>query len=647
MLVPATAIAQRNRSTKRKAQKPKTETAASSQNTTIEEEKADNENNYIILTNNDDDADYTPSAEHNIKIDEFLKAYNTGNNQAANNDIKNYINSLSEGQKKSFNASVLDHISPTLGNNQFAAALALIDLYQTHSSKSNKMMPMLYYIKGNIYATLRDSIGLRESIDALSHYQEGEEYNTILNENLKSITEYVPDIKALEGTWIGTGQDTYFYGGMPNFLFDNTFEGNALFSKMRNYTYITCLSGLVRPEEYTSQILVPYSNDSIFIAWCSEEISNKNEYVTALLRETTSNVASHLAGELNKSNSVASTLGSIGLAGAEVGINLLLSNLFMPSKKMYLVEARLKVLNSHMMRGNFKLKISKKKADGKSKAEEYNWDEYFFKWEPESDVAISAFMGKVLLPQGIDEDSFKNDKTTTYAQCKHGIDYNEEQIRQLFLYDYWKLKAKGVRGLEGVYKENGEKPFLGVEYEELNQENSSKYNIKGGIKIKKIFKGSPAHIYGLKNGDIIDIDRDRFYQFHSGQNVQIRFFRGKKEHSTNLKLSFPFIPQYEKWWGFSYTNPDFTNYIVVAEIEKGSPADKAGLKKNDIIETIDGISIIEGYKHLDEGNNKNVLDYFINKYNCGETVKLQIRRDDNKRKELKLKIVSVNTGRIM
>ena len=69
------------------------------------------------------------------------------------------------------------------------------------------------------------------------------------------------------------------------------------------------------------------------------------------------------------------------------------------------------------------------------------------------------------------------------------------------------------------------------------------------------------------------------------------------------------------------------NGVIVNSVEKGSDAEEAGLKQNDIITKVDGINV-KSSAHL---------KYLLYKHNIGDSVKLVIYRD-NKEQELNLKL---------
>ncbi len=64
-------------------------------------------------------------------------------------------------------------------------------------------------------------------------------------------------------------------------------------------------------------------------------------------------------------------------------------------------------------------------------------------------------------------------------------------------------------------------------------------------------------------------------------------------------------------------NENVTEGVLVEEVQSGSPADKAGLKKGDVIQKIDDEKL----------NNKAYLRYILYKYNVGDTIKITYFRD--------------------
>ena len=598
-------------------------------------------------------------------LKEYIYAYNEGNETAlVDEKIQNFINSLPENQKESFNTHVLNLIGTTLEQNHFGASLSLINLYQAHSPKNNKMMPMLYYIKGNIYTSLRDTTGIKEAIKALSEYKEGEEYLEALSNNLNSIRSYRPNLKDLAGYWVSSvisssngsfvenhsaGPFVLDYGLnginpiviLHNCVLDDsiqfTITKNSAIASENTTASLLYFSNPSR-KDWSSQMVIPFSQDSIYIAWCNENLLNKSTFVASLMRTGVSMAAEHISGKLNKSqnlSSVSSALGDLGTMAAEVGINSLITHLFTTKKRLLFTDARLKILNSHVMEGQFHYKRQYIDGDGNSgHNKEDTINIRLYKWEDPKIVFEDGdgFNIKPILHEGTDENVFKKDKSTNFAKYrKESIeycqDYNFEQIRQIMYQDYCSLKEKGIN-VDSIFPKNINKPSMGIECfpitSEFAKRNKLKYN-EGLFVIKDKeqvicdvnFLGSyyfdvrkvdaPGCLYGIKKNDIIvainghkvRTAEDAFAileNLHPTEIVEVKVNRNDKELSFCFPLSFYYKiqPQISNYLGTDYM---LINAIIqekeyygakVLKIKKDSPAKQAQLQKGDIIISING-----------------------------------------------------------
>ncbi len=113
--------------------------------------------------------------------------------------------------------------------------------------------------------------------------------------------------------------------------------------------------------------------------------------------------------------------------------------------------------------------------------------------------------------------------------------------------------------------------------------------------------GFPAAEAGLKNGDLItkingdkvDISRDIdvYFQFHpleKGQNVEITYERDGKEYVVNMT---PIL--YDRYMIGITRNTD-ESAAKLTGVSKDGPADQGGLKEDDIIKSINGVTINTG-----------------------------------------------------
>ncbi|MFI5124197.1 MAG: PDZ domain-containing protein [Chitinophagales bacterium] len=170
--------------------------------------------------------------------------------------------------------------------------------------------------------------------------------------------------------------------------------------------------------------------------------------------------------------------------------------------------------------------------------------------------------------------------------------------------------------------------FLGV---------SSRKAETGGATVLEITKGSPAEKAGLKKGDIIVKVNDQeiespdnlfetVHQFKPGEKVKIAFKRDGKEQSVSAVLDKSKAVQKTYDYNYEYKMPEINGYrtpelpdlpgmesplwgpmppkigiraqdseegkgVNVLEVTEGSAAEKAGLKKGDLILNFDGTEV--------------------------------------------------------
>jgi|GEM_PF-3206052 len=694
LLMPSYSFAQKNN--RRKTKKARTEAVSKRKNQ--ESSQMTDKNSYVgkedntkyIAVIDDDDSNYIPSEEHNAILDKFLNAYNgNGNTLTADSEIVNYINSLSDRQRKSFKASVLERIAPTLENNQYAASLALINLYQSNASKNNKMMPMLYYIKGNIYTTLRDTIGLKESINSLSQYRETEDYLNSLSQNLNSIRSYKPDLRDLEGYWVSVDLDNLENNGstksnnpiiiLHNFVIDDSIQCKMMKKSgiAEEISFGSLIEGRsLSRKDWSSQIVTPYAHDSIYIAWCNEKLSNKSAFVASLLRETVSTTASSIVGELNqrhKYSSRTNILGSLGTTIAEIGLNALINNFFTPTKRLFFMDARLKMLNSYVMEGKLVFTNQKIKGDNTGNCAVKELNIRLYKWV-DKDIALrdcDAINLNPILHEEIDEKSFKKDKSTNFAKYKlyrnNDMDrrppvYNFEQIRQIIYQDFCFLTKKGIN-VKDIFPQNDiNVPAMGIECFDVNLALMKKIKrdegvivvngIQEGLKGRKerwiqdrqIF--APAGLYGIKRNDIIIAINGNevknaedvlgsLMQLHPSDTIVVKVLRGNKEKEFSFPLSYYYSDKAQRmnFYGFgyemTYNNVQGKECVCarIKGVEKDTPAQQAKLKKGDAILSIN-------YQTF---NNEDEMLSLLNEQ-INEPLKLRVLRDKN---EMEISIIPI------
>lgn len=326
--------------------------------------------------------------------------------------IKEYYSSLSDNDKKKVNDRMIEIISGYVGNNLKEETMAMIDLYDFLVEKNDAKRPDLYFIKGNIYAERQDSVMLKETIAQLENSNGKPEYIEKLNDYLLQIRRFVAADKDLDGYWVsdvlmtdiwGNGLDIPKY--MINVVSKNDITEMLIDTQCPFITKIciTTKGALALPVSQVSQYLFPISMDSLYVAWSSEKLKNYDADLVGMLRQATGTTSATLSGmfaQRNKYSTSETMLGNMTTGLVEVGLNSVFDAIFTPSKKLYLLEGKLKRINDHILRGKFTYTQSKIKAGNESNArfDTNTEDVSLFKWTPESGVVFMGWNSRPITP---------------------------------------------------------------------------------------------------------------------------------------------------------------------------------------------------------------------------------------------------------
>ncbi|MCD4817468.1 MAG: PDZ domain-containing protein [Candidatus Cloacimonetes bacterium] len=225
-------------------------------------------------------------------------------------------------------------------------------------------------------------------------------------------------------------------------------------------------------------------------------------------------------------------------------------------------------------------------------------------------------------------------------------------------------KTKNIKVKLAKKEEKGKKAFLGVILQEISPKEFKELNLKEnyGVKIEKIVEGEAAEKAGLKEDDILQkIENDKIYtadqvskmlqNYKPNQKINVLVSRAGKEKNAQVVLgeqeisnyfNFPeSIPGLEniyfwktegdmKWIGIttqelseqSLKNYKLENGIQITKVIKDSPAEKAGLKANDIITKVDK-NAVESIKNIVEAIKEKAVD---------DEIKFVIKRGEKTKK---------------
>ena len=398
-------------------------------------------------------------------LNEFVELRNSGKDASLPLlNLKERYNTFSEIERNDFNAVMIDHISRSLKDNNKGRALAIIDLYEFLVRGNNSKMEELYFISGNIYAERCDTINLKKVINKLENLNQESPLLCKLNDFLAQFRQLRLLDKGLCNAWVSkelcSMKKRFLYGsalyGFPKYVFR--------FNERNDSTVV-----IVKPSPFSainfklfgmeSQIVVPYMKDSIYIVWCSEKLKNYDPEFVGSIRGITGTLSAEVQGELSKRNKYdfgEQLAGSMLASVAEVGLNALFDAMFTPSKKIHLLEARLRRVSDNELSGI----ICYRKASVDASETNVNFNVEcdsvtLYRWTQNSDVFFMGPKGRVL---AIEEDGSKysasnlkimrNDTSTAYGKAymeymnskrrdkiEFRYKYNQKQIEKLSNYN--------------------------------------------------------------------------------------------------------------------------------------------------------------------------------------------------------------------
>lgn len=436
--------------------------------------------------------------------------------------IYNYYINASDEDKLALEESISKVAFTFVSEGKTEYALSATNLYELLPIESQKLNSQIYFTKGYCYAALCDSINLKSIISKLQRYPKTTFYTSVLNSYLDEMRKPVTSLKNLDGWWVSDvlmkverGLFGMTVGGdIPKYMVDVyekndsvLFEINRMSPFNTDICYMTKTFSPDNIYHYTdikSKIVIPYASDSICVIWSSEDLKNFNADIAQSLRQVTATIGATIAGEVNQryKYSTSEKIATDMLVDlGETAINAIFDAIFTPSKKIFVLQARLKKINDNILTGKLYFRQTKVKADDSN----IKWEEYidtvtFLRWKPEYDV---VFMGKVaeypLMP---------------YDDISKKV---SSQIKS--------LKNKVKKDLKQYYDS---KTRIGINY---NLKNDS-------LVVNYVYSNSPANKSGLKIGDcILTVNKVMV----TGQNLDLNAISKIFERGTNSTVSLEIL----------------------------------------------------------------------------------------------------------
>ena len=436
--------------------------------------------------------------------------------------IYNYYINASDEDKLALEESISKVAFTFVSEGKTEYALSATNLYELLPIESQKLNSQIYFTKGYCYAALCDSINLKSAIYKLQRYPKTTFYTSVLNTYLDEMRKPVTSLKNLDGWWVSDmlydkkewygALDGGILGHTPKYILKiNELSGNTDFWLERRSAFNTRICNKTRgwvwdaTDDIKSKIVMPYASDSICVIWSSEDLKNFNADIAQSLRQVTATIGATIAGEVNQRYKYSSSekiatdmLVDLG----ETAINAIFDAIFTPSKKIFVLQARLKKVNDNLLTGKLYFRQTKVKA-----GEEFKWEKYvdtisLLRWKPEYDV---VFMGKD-----------KEYPVMPYYDISKDV---PSQIKSL------KNKAK-----KGIKQYCDSKTRIGINY---NLKNDS-------LVVNYVYSNSPAQKKGLKIGDcILCVNKVVVTGQNLDINAVIKVFEGGVKSTVTLEILRP------------------------------------------------------------------------------------------------------------
>lgn len=399
--------------------------------------------------------------------------------------IYNYYINASDEDKLALEESISKVAFTFVSEGKTEYALSATNLYELLPIESQKLNSQIYFTKGYCYAALCDSINLKSIISKLQRYPKTTFYTSVLNSYLDEMRKPVTSLKNLDGWWVSDvlydkkewygAADSGILGFTPKYIFKiNDLSDSTDFWLERRSAFNTRICYKTKgvcwdnTDDIKSKIVIPYASDSICVIWSSEDLKNFNADIAQSLRQVTATIGATIAGEVNQRYKY-STSGKIAtnmiVDLGETAINAILDEIFTPSKKIFVLQARLKKINDNILTGKLYFRQTKVKV-----GEEIKWEKYidtvtFLRWKPEYDV---VFMGK------------------------------DQEYPVMPYYDISKDVPSQIKSLKNKVKKGIKQSFDSKTHIGIN------YNLKNdSVVINYVYSNSPAQKKGLKIGDCI------------------------------------------------------------------------------------------------------------------------------------------------
>lgn len=303
---------------------------------------------------------------------EYIKQNTEGENTLQSVlKISSHYKIIAETDKQKVRKDLENLSADLIKDQNYAAAVAVIDLYNGIVEDGSKKDPKLLYAKGHLYINqVDDTLKAREAILELQQCVGAEPYIEKLESEIAEIRNYIPADKGLGGYWVSdliTKINVFGLKGIEcpkYFIYGIEKQDKTIFIIQRQSPFLfnDCiitkgmLSATYNEPQY-SQRLYSFKKDSIYVVWSSGKLKNYDADLVGATRDLTRNTAALLSANFaqrHKYSFAENLIGSFSVSLAEAGVNSIIDGLTTPSKKLYLLEGKFRRGNRNIYIGRMK-----------------------------------------------------------------------------------------------------------------------------------------------------------------------------------------------------------------------------------------------------------------------------------------------------
>lgn len=428
-----------------------------------------------------------------------------------------------------------------------AEALAVADIYESLAPSGAPGRMKTAFFRGEQAAlTASDTLALKRCMAAIEDFSadgagERGQYLAVLGDYLTQIRQYVPVDRTMDGIWVSDLRDVDT--GVPFFILSVAAQGDSvMFLLNNNSAYLDYAYKKYTPH-VSAQEECAFAADSVYALWCSERVSEPSPELNYLVRQTGESISSFMGTKAAMNGGALS--GSLTNSLVSIGTNLIADAIFTPTKRSYLLQAKMRKVNDNQIEIDMFSTMLKVRGSNEPEITQNEWQGLFTRVCDEDSLYWYNRYGIPLFTESLSgKEWLKLYRKYRYPKKQYHIKYIRIfNMMQIYKTMYRREKQCLERGesLSGLVRLHGTglRPVAGLKF---------RPDAEGAV-VETVAGGYPAYWAGLKKKDIIThVDgfainsAEQFTSIVSRREpfdtISVRVKRGKKVFDREIMLYF-------------------------------------------------------------------------------------------------------------